>query len=647
MLGSGHAAPLRLASPPLLRALPLNLGLAVKPAPGASAKIAESISREREIIYQQIVYAYREYIAGTIPLVFGGLLVVVVMWQSIAHSTLLGWIALLYIATASRTYWSLKFNRELPSINAIDPWRWGFFIGSAGAGAIWGGVGVLMFVPDSLSLQMFLLGCIFAICAGAVSVIGYYLPAFYAFAVLLVLPTIVRHALMDQAIHWLIAAICSIFLISFLGFGRRQNRFVVETLKIRYENTDLIEQLKAQTNAAESATTKAERATQEAERAKEEAEIANRAKSQFLATASHDLRQPLQAIALFSEALRERIYYPEVRSIVDNINASVEALQSLFNSLLDISRLEAGVVEAMPIHFRADQLLDKLRTDYTAPAREKNITLRIRRSNLVLFSDPMLFERVARNFVANAVRYTQEGGTVLVACRVQTDRRVRLEVRDNGLGISRAEQGKIFQEFYQIDNPERDRAKGFGLGLAIVRGIQNIIDCKIGLRSALGQGSIFSIAVPRGTTAPAPVATKQNTKQQIKGLRGRCVVVLDDDQTVRDAMQLLLSDWGCLVIAAATLDDAIAQIEQSPRKPDLVVADYRLRGGTNGIDAIARIRSITCNALPAVLVTGDTSVDRLREVRESKLALMHKPVVIAQLGETLSRALASQTQIAT
>ena len=237
-----------------MRSFHLSSGAIPRNAFEAQAKSPSAAGRERELLYEQIVYAYREYLPGTIPVVFGGLLVVVVMWNSIANATLLCWLAVLYGATAIRVYWSLKFTQHRPAIDAIDPWRWGFLLGSAVAGAIWGSVGFLMFVPESLPLQMFLLGCIFAICAGAVSVIGYYLPAFYAFAILLVLPSIVRHALMDQATHWLIAAICSIFLVSFLGFGRRQNRFVVDTLKIRYENTDLIEQLKAQTLAAESAT---------------------------------------------------------------------------------------------------------------------------------------------------------------------------------------------------------------------------------------------------------------------------------------------------------------------------------------------------------------------------------------------------------
>ncbi len=633
---NGIISPILSADPNLTATNSLKVGVAVSIPP----------KHQQQLLYDQVVHAYREYLPGAIPAFFGGLLVVAVMWQYVSHSLLVGWLALLYGATAVRAFWSIRFNKNPPAPDAINVWGRRFVFGSAGAGAIWGSIGILMFVPDSLALQVFLLGCLFAICAGGVSVIGYYLPAFNAFAIPLMLPSIARHAAIATPLHWLIAAICAIFLVSFLGFGRRQNHFVVETLKIRYENSELIAKLQAQTLAAESATANAERATREAQHAKEDAEIANRAKSKFLATASHDLRQPLQAIALFSEALRERIFYPEVRSIVDNINASVEALQTLFNSLLDISRLEAGVVEPMPIHFRAGQLLDKLRTDFTAPAQEKNITLRVRASDAVILTDPMLLERVARNFVANAVRYTNEGGTVLVACRPQRGGLIRLEVRDNGIGISQAEQQKIFQEFYQVDNPERDRAKGFGLGLAIVKGIENIIDCKIRLRSALGRGSIFSIAVPLGAVALEPTAAmlKQNSKQQIKQLRGACILVLDDDQTVREAMQLLLSDWGCLVIAAATVEEAIAQIRRSPRPPDLIVADYRLRGGANGIDAIAQIRAVTHADLPAVLVTGDTGVDRLREVRESKLTLLHKPVVITQLGETLSRAIKPAAQ---
>ena len=173
-----------------------------------------------------------------------------------------------------------------------------------------------------------------------------------------------------------------------------------------------------------------------------------------------------------------------------------------------------------------------------------------------------------------------------------------------------------------------------------MKGIEKILDCQVRLRSAVGRGSIFSVAVPRGETAASVVDAKENTKQHIKNLRGRCIVVLDDDQTVLNAMQLLLTDWGCHVIAASTVDEATAGIEQSERQPDLVIADYRLRGGANGIDAIAQIRAVTRPNMPAVLVTGDTGVDQLREVRESKLMLLHKPVVITQLSETLSRAIA-------
>ncbi|MEO5861073.1 MAG: ATP-binding protein, partial [Burkholderiales bacterium] len=571
------------------------------------------------------------------PSVFGATLLVFIMWQQLPHTALLLWLGALYTLTLIRSYLYFRFMRVIPGIAEIEIWRKRFVAGAAAVGCAWGSTAFIMFTPDSLIFQWVMLTSLFAVCAGGVSVMGYYLPAFYAFAIPLVTPVIARQLMLDGTIHLVVALICGMFLVSFLGFARRHNRLISESFLMRYEKNDLIAELKQQRLAAEAASLEAERAKQEAERAKEEAELANRAKSQFLAAASHDLRQPLQAIALFSEALRERIYYPEVRTIVDNINASVEALQFLFNELLDISRLEAGVVESTPIHFRVNQLLDKLRTDYTPLAREKDLRLRVVASELVLLTDPLLLERVVRNFVANAVRYTDQGGAVLVGCRRKRNGRISIEVRDNGVGISADEQLKIFEEFYQVENPERDRRKGFGLGLAIAKGIENIINCKIEVRSAPGKGSTFSIAVPRGATAASPKTAVANIRKQVKTLRGAFIVVLDDDHTVREAMQMLLSDWGCEVIAEATVEEAVDRIREAGRFPTLMIADYRLRGGLSGIDAIDRIRALTKQSMPAVLITGDTGANPLREVRQSGITLLHKPVVVTQLSETLSR----------
>lgn len=625
--------------------LPSNLRAYLPGMSSASTITAQSTpaaepDRAREIRYEQVVSVYREYPSGVLPSVFGGALLVIIMWQQLSHTPLLLWLGTLYAVTVIRGYFYFRFMRAIPGIGEIDGWRNKFVAGSAAVGCAWGSTAFIMFTPDSLIFQWLMLTSLFAVCAGGVSILGYYLPAFYAFAVPLVTPIIVRQLMLEGTIHLVVALICTLFLVSFLGFARRHNRLITESFRMRYENNDLIAELKQQRLVAETASIEAQHAKQEAERAKEEAELANRAKSQFLATASHDLRQPLQAIALFSEALRERIYYPEVRSIVDNINASVEALQTLFNELLDISRLEAGVVEAAPIHFRVNQLLDKLRTDYTPSARAKDQRLRVVPSELVLFTDPMLLERVVRNFVANAVRYTDDGGAVVVGCRRQRDGKIRIEARDNGVGIAQHEQKKIFEEFYQVENPERDRRKGFGLGLAIAKGIENIINCKIGLRSAPGQGSTFSIAVPRGAAAASLKTIGVNIRKQVKALRGALIVVLDDDHSVREAMQMLLRDWGCQVIAEATVEEAAVRIREAGRFPTLMIADYRLRAGLNGIDAIDRIRALTKQSMPAVLITGDTGADRLREVRESGITVLHKPVVVTQLSDTLSRLIA-------
>ena len=591
-----------------------------------------SDGRDREIKFEQISNVYRDYLSGIVPATVGGLLLAVVLWPYVSHTRLLAWLALLSAVTVVRTIVYLRFMSAQPKAEDIERWKWGFLIGTASSGAAWGSTAFVMSVPGPLPIQMFLLSCLFAVCSGAVSVFGHFLPAFRVFALLLVVPTVLLHVAQGDPIHWVIAAIACIFLLSFLGFAQRHSRFVEQSLRMRHENRDLIVELREQKLAAEVARNDAQRATQEAEQA-------NRAKSHFLATASHDLRQPLQAIALFSEALRQRIYYPEVRSIVDNINASVGALQSLFNELLDISRLEAGVIQPIPVHFRVAVLLDKLRTDYTPAAQEKQLRIRVAPSEYVLFTDPMLLERVVRNFVANAIRYTPNGGTLIVGCRRQNDGRIHIEVRDNGIGIAADQQGKIFEEFYQVDNPERDRRNGFGLGLAIAKGVKDILGCDINLKSAPGRGSVFSISVERGAAATPKVRPAVMRKKQ--NLRGRTVMVIDDDREVREAMELVLADWGCQVVSVTSASEAIEKIASTGKKPDLLVVDYRLRGGTNGIDAVTAIRAALGTNVPAVLVTGDTGVERLREVRESGLAVLHKPVVIAQLNETLNLAVES------
>ncbi len=370
------------------------------------------------------------------------------------------------------------------------------------------------------------------------------------------------------------------------------------------------------------------------DRARAAAETANRAKSQFLAAASHDLRQPLHALGLFAASLSEKERSPEVRAIVENISASVEALEALFNELLDISKLDAGVIQPSLASFPVNPLFDRLRLDYEPEAREKGLRLRIVPSTVRVYSDPTLIERMLRNLIVNAIRYTDKGG-VVVGCRPRGDR-YSLEVWDSGVGIPADKLDKIFEEFYQVGNPERDRRKGLGLGLAIVKRVEQLLGYQMQVASRPGRGSVFRFTLPRGRTETLGRDSMARTEGSARGLQDKCVVVVDDELTVREGMKALLSGWGCDVIAADSLGDALQRIGEHARRPDAIIADYRLREGATGIEVIQTLHTEFGRDIPALLITGDTAADRLREVRESGYPQLHKPVPAAKLREVLN-----------
>ncbi len=367
-----------------------------------------------------------------------------------------------------------------------------------------------------------------------------------------------------------------------------------------------------------------------AERARDAAEAASRAKSRFLAAASHDLRQPMHALSLFAATLVERLRYPEVRQIADQMQASIVSLTSLFDSLLDISKLDAGTIQTRVVSFRLQELFDNVRRDFSGRATNKGLRFRVVPSEAVVRSDPLLLERIVRNLAANAVNYTKQGGIVIGARR--RGKQMRIEVWDSGPGIPAEEQQRIFEEFYQIANPERDRSKGLGLGLAIVKRLAELLNHPIEVRSEAGRGAVFTVTVPRGVLREEhPVDAASLPADTLRGSAERVVVLIEDERIIREATQTLLSDWGCKVIASASASDARSQLDQMGRQPDLIIADYRLAGGMTGIDAIQAIRGDAGAGIPAVLITGDAATDYLKQAQEQGYPVLHKPVAPAKL----------------
>jgi len=377
------------------------------------------------------------------------------------------------------------------------------------------------------------------------------------------------------------------------------------------------------------------------EEARDEAQAANRGKSRFLAAASHDLRQPLHALGLFAGALDEHISDPEGSALIRKITTTVASLDTLLSALLDVSKLDAGAIVPRVRPMPLDPLFERIANDFAPEAIERRLKFAAVPTRLAVASDPVLLERILRNLVANALRYTERGG-IVIGCRRRGEL-VCVEVRDTGPGIPVPEQEKIFEEFYQIGNPERDRARGLGLGLAIVRRLCGLLGHRIDVWSKPGQGSAFRVWMERAH-ALAPVETPPDDRPATP-LEHRSVVVIDDEAAIREGMRDLLESWGCKALIAADIDEAITLGRGGPR-PDALLVDYRLRGGMDGVRAIELLRAEWGHGIPAVLVSGASSPEDLARIKASGLVLLHKPVMPAKLRSVLSYVLARDANAA-
>lgn len=354
------------------------------------------------------------------------------------------------------------------------------------------------------------------------------------------------------------------------------------------------------------------------EKAIARADQANMAKSRFLASASHDLRQPVQSLMLFIALLETFSLEERPRTVVRNLGNAVQALKSLLDGLLDISRLDAGVIEPHLSSFDLRPLLTSLSEEYSLAAARKGLTLGVASPALWLHSDPALLERILRNLIENALKYTDQGG-VAIDCRVR-DGLARLELRDTGIGIPEDQREMVFDEFHQLNNPERDRTKGLGLGLAIVRRLVQLLNIRLDMQSIVGKGTSFTLSVPLGSQPPPEPKTEDETI----GKRGLALVI-EDDEAVMAGLTLLLEHWGWRVVGGADPAAILPQLRRG-EVPDLALSDYRLREDMTGIQALAEINRELKSSIPAILLTGDTAPERMAEAVQSGLLMLHKPV---------------------
>jgi two-component system, sensor histidine kinase len=367
----------------------------------------------------------------------------------------------------------------------------------------------------------------------------------------------------------------------------------------------------------------------ELRRAREAADAANRAKSRFLATASHDLRQPLQTLALLNGAMRRSGVAADLADALGQQDMAIDAMGRLLNALLDISKLESGAIQPTVTDFTVATLFAQLRSEFAQLAADKGLDLKVQSCDDSVQSDPSLVSQVLRNLLSNAIKYTREGW-VLLRCAHEPSR-VRLEVLDSGVGIPATDMAHIFEEFYQVGVPSNVAREGYGLGLAIVRRISEILGASLAVSSEPGRGSLFSIALPAGAAGGPAVSSPERPVPPARATRRLPrLLLVEDDPAVRRATQMLLRVAGYATVAVDNRSEALAQAAGDP-KPEIIIADYHLEAGETGLEVIAAVRQLLGRPLKAVLVSGDTS-SALRGIQtDAQLRIASKPINAEEL----------------
>ena len=512
----------------------------------------------------------------------------------------------------------LAKDPTMPARRKLVLVRWAF---AASAATIAAMQLFIPFLPPSMCLliTIFVAGCTTSFIITTAGHGPTFIPAMLIFMV----PCSVIYAVtpsigMTSSERLALIGIFIVYALAMIGYARGVYSVFVSSFQIRLQRDELTTRLSA---------------------ALQDAEAANRAKTRFLASASHDLRQPMHALSIFSGSLLMRPLDTRSDAIAAQIDKAVRVLTAQLDGLLDVSRLDAGVVEPAPEPIDLSAWLHQIADEFASQAERKGLSL-VRQIEDGLYgeTDPVLARRVVANLLSNAVKYTGAGSVLLSA--VRDGDQVRIGISDSGPGIAREERERVFEEFYQIHNPERDRTQGLGLGLSIVRRLSDLLGLGVTMTSVEGEGTRFTLDIraTRDARARPGIAAMTDSLPSIPSCR---ILVVDDEEAVRIGMRTLLEEMGFEVALASSTEAAIETA--SDFQPELVLADFRLRGDDTGIRTIQALQAID-PSVSGLLVSGDTAPERLREAHAAGIALLHKPVQPSLLRESVGRMIAARRE---
>lgn len=533
-------------------------------------------------------------------------LTVFLLWDMFSHVGLTIWLA----SAVAASLFIFGSKVAFRSRKEFSPPRWYLLIilCSILLGLAWGLVPVLFFQPDNILFLAIVISLYTGCTSGGLVVNSSYFPSFLAFGLAFALPFIGSMIYQGQQPYTSVAVVATFHILSLIYISHNMQSLFLASARVQFDKARLLDELAQEKKAVEQAVD---------------------AKDRFLAAASHDLRQPLNAINLFMDALRPLQSEKLGGEIIDKVQLSLKGLNGMLHSLLDIAELDANTVQNRPIHLSIYTLVESIVTEYQSKASHIELRNDIDR-DLIVFCDQTIIYRVIRNLLDNAIKYTEQG-QVIVECK-KTASTCELYIRDSGIGIPQNQIDLVFDEFHQLDNPECDRAKGLGLGLAIVKRLCDLAAIDLSMQSQSGEGTTVMLTLATGTKTDVI----NNGIEPTGDFDGELIVIIDDEQDIRLAMQLVLSAQHANVIVAESLGQAMQQLAQVSMPPSIIISDYRLRDSATGAQAIEAIREEYNREIPAIIITGDTRVVKLSEMREVAQTILYKPVDPQELRESIA-----------
>jgi two-component system, sensor histidine kinase len=566
---------------------------------------------------EQLEQLVRTTPAAMVPSTFGA----VICYMSFAAASrpvLTWWLVTFCVVSALRLIAALYVLRVRPAALTTRNWMRGWMMSTYVHAAQWALLSVVLLEPGSAEAESILHMSLAAVAIGASARLAGFRRTLDAHVILVLGPLVLRDLMTGSSHYALLATFVFLIGVYALLSGRNQSRALFEIHAQRRRNAELIEALR-QENERSNASLRA-------------AELASAARTRFFAAANHDLRQPLHAMGLLSQTLVGRASKSNVSEIAQHLSACVDGMTEVVDDLLEITRLDGGHMAAQWSVLDAEEMIRECCRPYEVTARAKGLHLRVEVASAAVRSDRVLLQRVLSNLVANALRYTHQGSVAVTA--VARADRLHVSVEDTGIGIADEHLPRIFEEFYQVGNPARDRRHGLGLGLATVKRLSDLLSLDVAVRSVPGRGSEFSFLLPIVPADAVVAVPAAETAESL--LPVRRILVIEDDVDSRTALLALLRSWGCECQGGEGLSEGLACIDEGFR-PEAAVVDLRLADGASGIDAVNALRQRLGYDFPAVIATGDVGSEHMRRAQAQGLTVMIKPVRPLQLRAFLSQ----------